>query len=217
MRARAEIQPLRDRPRQRGLRLAGGLVLYGVALALLVRARLGVDPWTVLAQGVGRVSGLSVGVVTVLLSLVVLTLWIPLRQRPGLGTVANALVVGLILDATLALLPNVDSLAVRVPMLLAAVLGVAAATGLYVGAGWGPGARDGLMTGLAAHGLPILVARSIIELSVLAVGWLLGGTVGIGTLVFALSIGPLLSRILPWFSVRGDPVPGRVLPQTPAS
>lgn len=215
--ARAEIQSLSDRPWQRGLRLALGLVLYGVALALMVRAGLGLDPWTVLAQGVARISGLSIGVITVLLSLVVLALWVPLRQRPGLGTIANAVVVGFVLDAALALLPNVDSLAVRVPMLLVAVVGVAVSTGLYVGAGWGPGARDGLMTGIAARGVPLLVARSIIEVSVLALGWLLGGTVGVGTLLFALSIGPLVARVLPWFVVRGDPIPGHPTEPPPPS
>ena len=206
---RWQVQPLRDRPLQRGTRLAVGLVLYGVALALLVRAELGVDPWTVLAQGLSRVTSISLGLMTVLVSLGVLALWVPLRQRPGVGTVANALVVGVVLDGTLAVVPGVDALAARCALLVAAVVGVAVATGLYVGAGWGPGARDGLMTGLAARGVPVLVARGAIELTVLGVGWLLGGDVGVGTVLYAVTIGPLVARALPPLTMPGDPVAGR--------
>lgn len=212
MRAGAEVQPLGDRPLQRSLRLTIGLILYGIALALLVRARLGVDPWTVLAQGLSRVTGMSLGLVVILVSVVALAFWFPLRQRPGVGTLANAVVVGLVLDGCLAVLPETRSLPLRIVLLVAAVIGVAVATGLYVGAGWGPGARDGLMTGLAARGLPVLAARGLVELTVLVLGWLLGGTVGVGTVVFALAIGPLVSRTLPWLTVRGDPVAGAPKP-----
>lgn len=198
-------QPLHDRPLQRSLRLLSGVILYGVALALLVRANLGLDPWTVFAQGLSRRTGVSIGVMTILVSVGVLVLWVPLRQRPGVGTVANAVIVGLVLDATLAVVGAPHPLGLRIAFVVAAVVGVAGATGLYVGAGWGPGARDGLMTGLADRGVPLLVGRSIVELTVLLAGWLLGGSVGVGTVVFALSIGPLVSRALPWLTVRGDP------------
>ena len=212
MRAGTEVQPLRDRPVQRSLRLTAGLVLYGIALALLVRARLGVDPWTVLAQGLSRVTGVSLGLVVILLSFGTLAFWFPLRQRPGVGTLANAVVVGIVVDAALAVLPEPRPLPLRIVELVASVIGVAVATGLYVGAGWGPGARDGLMTGLAARGVPVLVARGLVELTVLALGWLLGGTVGVGTVVFAVAIGPLVSRTLPWRTGRGDPVAGGTKP-----
>lgn len=186
-----------DRPLQRSIRLLAGLVLFGLALALLVRADLGLDPWTVFAQGVSRHTGLSLGTVTVLSSLVVLAIWVPLRQRPGVGTIANAVVVGPVLDLGVALLPAADQPATQAVFLVAAIVGTTVATGLYIGAGWGPGPRDGLMTGLAAHGVPMGVARTAIELTVLLIGWTLGGTIGIATAIFALAIGPLVARALP--------------------
>lgn len=186
-----------DRPVARSTRLLAGLVLFGLGLALLVKADLGLDPWTVLTQGIAGRTGLSLGTVTVALSLVVLLVWIPLRQRPGLGTVANALVVGPVLDLGLAVIPAPDALAVRLLFLVVAVLVVAVGTGLYVGAGWGPGPRDGLMTGLAHRGLPLVAARALIEGTVLLLGWLLGGSVGLATVVYALAIGPLVGRALP--------------------
>jgi uncharacterized membrane protein YczE len=186
-----------DRPVNRSVRLLVGLVLFGLALALLVQARLGLDPWTVFTQGVAERTDLSLGQVTVVISLALLLLWIPLRQRPGLGTVANALVVGPALDLGVALIPVPDALALRVLFLVLAVVTVAVATGLYVGAGWGPGPRDGLMTGLAARGVPVHLARTLIEGTVLVVGWLLGGTVGVATVVFALTVGPLVGRAMP--------------------
>lgn len=186
-----------DRPVTRSIRLLTGLVLFGLGLALLVQARLGLDPWTVLTQGIAERTGLTLGAITVVLSLVVLLVWIPLRERPGLGTVANALVVGPVLDLGIAVIPAPDALAVRLLFLVSAVLVVAVGTGLYVGAGWGPGPRDGLMTGLARFGLPLFAARALIEGTVLLVGWLLGGSVGLATVVFALAIGPLVGRALP--------------------
>lgn len=191
-----------DRPWRRGTQLAAGLVLFGFALGLLVRADLGLDPWDVLGQGVSRRTGLSLGQVTLVVSALVLACWWPLRQRPGLGTVANAVVVGPVLDLSLALLPTQRALAAQVAFLVLAVLAVAVATGLYVGAGWGPGPRDGLMTGIAARGVPVAAARAGIELTVLTAGWLLGGDVGIGTVVFALAIGPLVGRALPPLRIR---------------
>jgi uncharacterized membrane protein YczE len=186
-----------DRPVERAARLALGLVLFGLSLALLVEARAGLDPWTVFAEGVARRTSLTIGQVTVLSSLALLALWVPLRQRPGLGTLANALVVGPVLDLGIAWLPAASGPAQQAAFLAAAILGAAVATGLYVGAGWGAGPRDGLMTGLAARGIPLGAARAGIEISALAAGWLLGGTVGIGTVAFALAIGPLVHRALP--------------------
>jgi uncharacterized membrane protein YczE len=186
-----------DRPGQRVVRLLAGLVLFGLALALLVQAHLGLDPWNVFNSGVAQRTGLSLGTITVLTSLVLLLAWIPLRQRPGIATVANALVVGPALDLGLALFPSPAGLGWRVAFLAASLPLTAVATGLYLGVGWGAGPRDGLMTGLAARGLPVFVARAVIEVSVLAVGWLLGGAVGVATVAFALGIGPLVHRALP--------------------
>ncbi|MDQ1041259.1 putative membrane protein YczE [Streptomyces sp. V3I8] len=187
---------LTDRPVQRALRLTAGLALFGLCLALLVEADLGADPWTVLTQGLAAVTGLTLGQVVVAVSVLLLVLWVPLRQRPGPGTVANALLVGPFLDLGLAWIPTPHHLPARVAFLVTAVVGVAVATGLYVGAGWGSGPRDGLMTGLADLGVPVVAARAAIELSVLAVGWLLGGSVGVATVVFALAIGPLVGYAL---------------------
>ncbi|MER7411027.1 YczE/YyaS/YitT family protein [Streptomyces cacaoi] len=166
-------------------------------MALLLRAGLGADPWTVFTQGIAEKTGWSPGTVLLGVSVVVFALWIPLRQRPGVGTVANALCVGPFLDVALWALPTPHGLPVRVLYLLAGVLGIALATGLYVGVGWGPGPRDGLMTGLAHLGLPLAVGRTLVEVSVLAGGWLLGGTVGPGTVLFMATIGPLVGYALP--------------------
>ena len=190
-----------DRPVQRATRLLVGLVLYGLALALLVRAALGLDPWNVFSQGVSFRTGLSLGTITVLSSVLVLVAWIPLHQRIGLGTIANAVLIGPVIDLGLAHIPTPHAMAWRVGFLIVAVLAIAVATGLYVGAGWGPGPRDGLMTGLAARGVPVFVARASIELTVLAIGWALGGTVGIGPVVFAVAIGPPVRRSLPAFAL----------------
>jgi len=186
-----------DRIGQRATRLLAGLILFGLALAMLVKARLGLNPWTAFGQGVSLRTGLTIGTVTVITSLLVLMAWIPLRQRPGLGTIANALVVGPVLDLGVKYMPTPDRLAPRIGLMAASIVASAIATGLYVGAGWGPGPRDGLMTGLAARGVPIGVARASIELTVLAAGWLLGGAIGVGTAIFAVTIGPLVARTLP--------------------
>ena len=201
-----------DRPVTRSVRLLIGLVLFGLALALLVHANLGLDPWTVFSSGVARHIDLSLGEVTVLSSLAILLLWIPLRQRPGLGTVANALVVGPVLDAGVALLPSPSHLVVRALFLVLAVLLIAVGTGLYVGVGWGPGPRDGLMTGLVQLGVPLYLARTMIEGTALLVGWLLGGPVGVATIVYALGVGPLVARALPRLALPPTlrpPNPGR--------
>lgn len=186
---------------RRLVQLVLGLALFGASIALLVRADLGLFPWDVLHQGVARATGLPLGVVVILASVVVLVLWIPLRQRPGLGTVANVVLVGAFVDLTLAVLPTVEALPARVALLVAGVVLNAAATGLYVGAGYGPGPRDGLMTGLAARGWSLRWSRLGIELAVLGVGLALGGTVGVGTVLYALAVGPLVQPFLALFTV----------------
>ncbi len=193
---------LRDRPVQRAVRLLAGLLVFGVSLALLIKAGLGLDPWDVFAQGFSRRTGLSIGTVTIVTSLLLLLAWIPLRQRLGIGTLANALVVGLVIDAGLTVLPDPPGLAAQIAYLVVAVLGSGVGSGLYIGAGWGPGARDGIMTGLAARGIPLALARAAIELTALLIGWLLGGSVGIGTIVFALAIGPVVGLLLPRLAIR---------------
>jgi uncharacterized membrane protein YczE len=178
-------------------RLMLGLVLFGAGEALLLWSALGNTPWTVLAEGVEVQTPLSVGVATVLISFVVLALWIGLRQRPGLGTIANALVIGAVIDATLRLLPESGAPGVRVAAMLGGVAIVAIGSGLYLGARLGPGPRDGLMTGLHRRtGWPIAPVRIGIELTAVAVGAVLGGTVGIGTIVFAVAIGPAVALAL---------------------
>jgi len=193
---------------RRAAQLLIGLWLFGASVALLVRSTLGLDPWDVLHQGLSEKTGVSIGLVVIATSVVVLALWVPLRQRPGVGTIANVVLVGLSLDSTLAFLPAPNELPWRIAFLVAGILGNAVATGLYIGAGLGPGPRDGLMTGLAARGVSIRVARTAIEISVLGLGWLLGGTVGVGTVAYALAIGPLAHIFIPLFTIParlGDP------------
>lgn len=184
-------------------RLLIGLVLYGVGCAVTVAAGLGVDPWTVFAQGIARVTGVGLGWVTNIIGLGVLLLWIPLRQKPGIGTVANILLVGTSLQLALGVLPHPDVFWAQALMLVGGVVLVAVASGLYIGAHFGPGPRDGLMTGLNGRfGWPIWACRLVVEGSVLILGWLLGGTVGIGTVVFALGIGPLVHVAMPLLATR---------------
>ena len=179
------------------VRLYLGLFAYGLAIALLLRSGLGSSPWDVLAQGVAQVSGLSFGAATVAISLAVLVLWIPLRERPGWGTLSNAALIGVFADLGLAWIPAADGLALQAVWLAGGLWLLALASALYIGAGLGPGARDGLMTGLVrVTGQPVWAVRSAIELAVVLVGWLLGGTVGVGTAVFAFGIGPLIQVAL---------------------
>lgn len=179
-----------------------GLCLYGVSMSLQVRAGLGLDPWDVLHQGLSQRVGLRFGTITIIVGAVVLLLWIPLRQRPGLGTVNNVVVIGVVVNLTLDVLPAPSPLALRWVFLVAAVLGNGVATGCYIGAGLGPGPRDGLMTGLAGRGHPIRVVRTGIEATVLLIGFLLGGTVGLGTVLYAVSIGPLAHVCIPAMTIR---------------
>jgi uncharacterized membrane protein YczE len=183
------------------VRLYLGLVGFGLSLALMVRARLGLGPWDVLHQGIARHLGVQIGWVTIGVSGLVMLAWIPLRQRPGLGTVSNAIMVGLVVNGALDVLPTPRSLAWRVAWLVAGIGLNALATGCYIGAGLGPGPRDGLMTAIAARGHSLRAVRTLIELSVLALGFALGGNVGVGTLAYAASIGPLTHMLLPRLTV----------------
>lgn len=188
---------------RRFVQLFVGLFLYGIGIALIVRGELGVAPWDVLTQGIAKQTGWSFGLIVVITSGIVLLLWIPIRQRPGFGTIMNALLVGPAADVGLWLIPPGLDLWVRALLLPAGIVVVAIATGLYIGAHFGPGPRDGLMTGLhRVTGWRIWIVRTGIELVVLAAGWLLGGNVGIGTLAFALLIGPLCGYTIPFFAVR---------------
>ncbi|MFP5594223.1 YczE/YyaS/YitT family protein [Kluyvera sp. 142486] len=187
---------------RRLIQLYIGLILYGVSTAVYVRANLGADPWNVFHLGVSGLTSLDIGMVMILTGAAVLLLWIPLRQRPGLGTISNVIVLGLAADATLSLMPPLESLWLRAVLLLLAVVLNGMATGMYIGAGFGAGPRDGLMTGIHARtGWPIRRIRTTIELSVLVIGMLLGGTFGVGTVLYALAIGPLIQIFLPWFQL----------------
>jgi uncharacterized membrane protein YczE len=190
------------RTTRRLVQLFAGLTLYGWSMAMLVRSELGLDPWDVFHDGVSRWIGLSFGTVVILVGLAVLALWIPLRQWPGLGTVANAVVIGLVTDLGLAVLSTPDSLLARGGLLVGGVVLNGLAGGMYIGSQFGAGPRDGLMTGLVRRtGRSIRLVRTSLEVTVLALGWLLGGVVGVGTVLYALAIGPLVQLFLPPLTV----------------
>jgi uncharacterized membrane protein YczE len=187
---------------RRLVQLYAGLALYGASMALLVRSTLGVTPWDVLHQGLARHLGWSLGTAAIVVGAVVLLAWIPLRQMPGLGTVSNVFVIGLAVDGTLAVLPAPSALAARIGFVVAGVLLNAVATAAYIGVHLGPGPRDGLMTGLVRRtGGSVRLVRTSIEATVVLTGWLLGGTLGLGTVVYALAIGPLVHALLPRLSL----------------
>ncbi|SRR5690606_15860740 len=189
---------------RRFIQLQLGLCLFGFSGALMVRSGLGLDPWNVFHQGLSEQTGLRLGVVVILMGIAVMLMWIPLRQKPGVGTLCNIFVIGLALDASLAVLPEAEGLAMRVVMMAAGVTLNAVASAAYIGAGMGPGPRDGLMTGLNQRlGWSIRAARLSVEILVLGAGWLLGGAVGLGTVAYALAIGPLIQVFLPWFQALG--------------
>ncbi len=193
-----------------------GLFLYGIGIALIVRGEIGVAPWDVLTQGIDIYTGWGFGFITMITSAVVLLLWIPIRQKPGIGTILNAILVGLAADVGLALVPSGLDLGVRIVLFTVGLLVLAAATGLYIGAHFGPGPRDGLMTGLHRRtGWPIWMVRTGLEGIVLLIGWALGGNVGVGTVLFAVLIGPLCNVTIPLFSIRRPA--SVVAPATPAS
>lgn len=190
------------RPRPRRLtQLYAGLVLYGVSDGMMLAAGLGVDPWDVFHQGLARRVGLSVGAWVIIIGAAALLLWIPLRQRPGFGTLSNVIVIGVVVDAFLALVDQPHALTGRVALLASGIFLNGIATGCYIGAGLGPGPRDGLMIGLAARGHSIRVVRTGIEVAVLVAGWLLGGNVGVGTVAYALCIGPLAHVFVPALAI----------------
>ena len=189
---------------RRLVQLYVGLLLYGLGCALEVRGNLGLDPWDVFHQGLSHRLHVAIGTVVILVGAAVLLLWWPLRQWPGLGTVSNVVFVGLSMNWSLALIPYSGRLWARIPEMLGGILLLGVATGMYIGAAFGPGPRDGLMTGFARRSKrSIRLIRTVIELTVLAAGWALGGTVGIGTVLFALSIGPLAQLFLPLFDTAG--------------
>jgi uncharacterized membrane protein YczE len=209
-----------DRRLRRGVQLFAGLVLYGVSAGMIVLAAFGLDPWDVLHQGLSRTFGLGIGTWAILASLVVLLLWWPLGQRPGLGTVCNAVVVGVVIDLMLASFHPPHVTWARIVLLVCGVVGNGLATGLYIGAGLGPGPRDGLSVGIAARGHSMRVVRTTIEATVLATGFLLGGSIGIGTVFYALAIGPITHWTIPAFAIRHRPSPAptslpRPLPPSP--
>jgi uncharacterized membrane protein YczE len=194
--------------------LYAGLVLYGASASMMVLAGLGLDPWDVFHQGLSRSLGLGVGTWAILVGAAVLALWWPLRQRPGFGTASNVVVVGGVMDVVLALVHPPHVLGARVALMVGGVALNGVATGAYIGAGLGAGPRDGLTLGVCARtGLPIRAVRTAIELSVLAVGWLLGGTLGIGTVAYALAIGPITHVTIPALTSRATPRSPRPLPR----
>ncbi len=190
-----------DRAARRWAQLLCGVILYGATAGMLVIAGLGLDPWDVLHQGLSRTYGLGIGTWAIIVSFVVLLGWLALRQRLGLGTLVNAVVVGLVINLTVSTFHEPHALWARAAVLVGGVVGNGIATGLYIGAGLGPGARDGLTTGIAGHGHSIRVVRTMVEVAVLITGFLLGGKVGIGTLLYAAAIGPITHRTIPALAI----------------
>jgi uncharacterized membrane protein YczE len=187
---------------RRVTQLLVGLFLYGFAIAMMIQAGIGVSPWDVLSQGVSLQTGIGFGWVTIIIGAVVLLLWIPIRQKPGVGTVLNVLLIGPAAEFGLAVLPRGTELWNQVLLFAGGLALLAIATGLYIGARFGPGPRDGLMTGIhERYGIRIWIVRTVIEVTVLSIGWVLGGTVGVGTVAFALLIGPMVNVTLPLLRV----------------
>lgn len=197
------LQQLRaGRLPRRLLQLLVGLAIYGASMAMVVRGALGAIPWDVLHTGLIEHIPLTFGQMSIVLALVVLLMWIPLRQMPGLGTIANVFLVGLAADAALATVPVTDDIGIRLALMLGGIVLNGLATAMYMGSQLGPGPRDGFMTGLARiTGHSIRRVRTTIEVAVVAIGWVLGGAVGAGTVLYALAIGPLAQWMLPWFTV----------------
>jgi uncharacterized membrane protein YczE len=187
--------------RRRLSQLVAGLVLFGIGIALMLQSGMGLPPWDVLHQGLAEQFGLSVGVWSILISFVVLLLWLPLRERYGIGTLLNALIIGVMIDLAVWAIPRPDSLWAQVVMMVGGIVLIGLASGMYIGANLGPGPRDGLMTAIARRGISIRATRWGLELVVLVVGILLGGTFGVGTIGFALLIGPIVQFFLPRWSV----------------
>jgi uncharacterized membrane protein YczE len=193
--------PITEQLPRRLLQLLVGLIAYGVSVSVMIQAHLGNQPWDVFHQGFALRTGLSIGTVMIIFGALVLLCWIPLRQRPGIGTAANIVVIGLVVDIVGKVIPEPSALATRWAFMIGGILLCGIASGLYIGANLGPGPRDGLMTGLAARRWSLRGWRTTIEITVVAAGFLLGGTVGIGTIAYALAIGPLAQFFLPLLTV----------------
>ena len=191
----------RDRLGRRLVRCLVGLALFAVGISLQMNANIGAPPWDVFHQGVAKQTEISIGKIIVMTGFALLTLWIPLKQKPGLGTILNALEIGLVADIALGIIPEPNNILIRIIMVVVGIVTVAIGTGLYIGSALGPGPRDGLMTGLAKRGIPIRVGRTAIEITVLIVGMILGGQVGIATFAFAFGVGPLVHFFLPRLAV----------------
>lgn len=189
------------RLRRRLVQLVGGLGLFGVGIGLMLQSGLGVPPWDVLHQGLAVQFGLTIGAWSIIISVVVLCLWIPLKERFGIGTILNAIIIGVVIDLTAVWIPEAPNTTVAWVQLLAGILLIAVASGMYIGANLGPGPRDGLMTAISRRGPTIRLTRVVIEIVVLAIGWTLGGDFGIGTILFALGIGPLVHFFLPRWTI----------------
>lgn len=201
-----ESLEFRDRLGRRLVRCVVGLSLFSVGISMQMNANIGAPPWDVFHQGIANQTGISIGKIIVLTGFSLLLLWIPLKQKPGLGTILNALEIGLVADIALAIIPEPSNMLIRVPMALLGIVVVAIGSGLYIGSALGPGPRDGLMTGLAKRGIPIRVGRTVVEVIVLVTGWLLGGQVGVATFAFAFGVGPLVHFFLPRLAVRKNAV-----------
>lgn len=191
------IAPLRDRPVQRVVRCVGGLVLFGIGVGMQKQGHMGLAPWDVFHDGLSKQIDWPFGRALILTSFLVLILWIPLKQKPGIGTLLNAVEIGLVAGVVIDIIPRAEFLPLRIALMVGGIVILGIGSGLYIGAGLGPGPRDGLFTGLAQRGIKISRARTIVEICVLIVGFALGGAVGIGTLVFAFGIGPIVARTLP--------------------
>lgn len=190
-----------DRLARRFIQLSSGLVLFGAGIGLMLRSGLGLTPWDVLHQGLAEHLGLSVGIWSIIVSAAVLLLWLPLHEPYGIGTIMNAVVIGVVIDLTVLVVPEAEALWSEVTLMVGGILLIAVASGMYIGANLGPGPRDGLMTAISRRGPSIRLTRSVIEVTVLLVGWALGGTFGIGTVLFALGIGPLVHFLLPRWTI----------------
>ena len=197
-----ESLEFRDRLGRRLFRCVLGLSLFAVGISLQMNANIGAPPWDVFHQGIAEQTGISIGKIIVITGFALLLLWIPLKQKPGLGTILNALEIGLVADIALGIIPEPTNILIRVPMAIFGIVVVAIGTGLYIGSALGPGPRDGLMTGLAKRGIPIRKGRTAVEVIVLITGWLLGGQVGVATFAFALGVGPLVHFFLPRLAIK---------------
>ena len=196
------VEPLKDRPIERLTRCVFGLTLFGTGIGMQKAGNLGLPPWDVFHDGVSTIINVPFGRTIVITSLFVMLLWIPLRQAPGLATILNAVQVGVIADIFLKIVPQADAMPLRIFLMLGGIVTTGIGSGFYIGAGLGPGPRDGLMIGLAKRGINIGKARTGVEIAVLVIGVLLGGSIGIGTVAFAVLIGPIVAKTLPLLQIR---------------